>query len=124
MLMDSITYVTGADHNYDVAGSTLSTPANDDVVMRFRAVRAFKIPASATGSTFFAEVTASGSAATFNNQKNDSAIGTLTFNTGSNTPVVSFTNEVSFAVGDRLEVVCTAANSIDQVYFTFKTLAA
>ena len=124
MLMDTITYATGADHFYDVAGSTLSTPADTDVVLRFRSPRAFKLPSGLTGSTFYAETAPSGSSAVFSIQKNDTQIGTLTFAASSNTATVSFGSEASFAVGDRLEIVCTTASGIDAVYFTFKTFAS
>ena len=122
MLMDTITFLDGSDWNYDVAGSTVSTPSDNDVILRFRAVRAFRLPTSLTGSSFYAETAPSG-AAVITLYKNDVSIGTVNFASGSNTATITFSSDVEFAIGDRLEAVVTTANSIDEVYLTFKTLA-
>ena len=131
MLFDTITFVEGADWNYDVAGSTLSTPSDGDIIMRFKAVRAFRLPANVAGSQFEAETAPSGGTLTLTILKNagtgspggGSAIGTVVFNNGNTSPNTITVSETDFAVGDRLEVEATITNSADDIYVTFKTQA-
>ena len=126
MLFDTITYVSGADHLYDIAGSTLSTPSDLDVIVRFEAVRAFKIPASFAGTSFgVSSGSEPDSLATLTVKKNGSALsnGTITMNSGG-TVVLGSVAETSFAVGDLLEIELTTADNIDNLGITLKTLAA
>ncbi len=132
MLFDGIRYVEGSDWNYDVAGSTLSTPSAGDIIMRFKATRAFRLPQNLTGSQFHAEVAPGAGGLTLTIYKNagvgspggGSALGTIVFNSGSNTPdSETFGSDVDFAIGDRLEVEATVCDSADDIYVTFKTQA-
>lgn len=124
MLTDGLSFVSGSDWNYDIAGSTLSTPSDSDVIMRFEAARAFTLPASLAGLSAGAGTNPS-SNATFTVQKNGTDVTNATFeittggvlsNTASNTAE-------SFAVGDVLTVTVTATNSVDDVSLTIKTLS-
>jgi len=123
MLFDTISYVSGADWNYDIAGSTLSTPSDDDVIVRFEAVRAFDLPANLTGLSLGAG-TLPTSSATFKIQKNGSDVTNATFSIASGGGVTLGTNSAeSFAIGDVLSVVITAVDSGDDFSLTVKTLA-
>ena len=121
MLMDTIQHLAGADWAYDITGSTLSAPADDDIVLRHKAARAFKLPTDLSGTVVEAEVAPSATA-TFTVLKNDVSVGTFQVNTSGALIAPTFT-EASFAIGDRLELEMTTANSIDEVYFTFITVA-
>ena len=62
MLSDTLTFVTGADWNYDIAGSTLSTPSDTDVITRFTATRAMRLPQNLSGSPLDAQTGPNGGA--------------------------------------------------------------
>ena len=121
MLMDTIQHLTGADWAYDITGSTLAAPSDDDIVLRHKAARAFRLPEDLAGTVAEAEVAPS-SNATFTVLKNDVSVGTFQINTSGDLVAPTFTS-ASFAIGDRLELQVTTANSIDEVYFTFQTVA-
>lgn len=124
MLFDSISYVSGSDWNYDIAGSTLSTPSNDDVIVRFEAPRSFVLPASLAGLSA-GSATNPSSSATFKVQKNGSDITNATFSINSSgTLVNSASNSAdTFSVGDVLTVIVTAVDSGDDFSLSIKTLA-
>lgn len=132
MLMDSIRYLSGADHNYDIAGGTLQQPDDGSHVLRFKATRAFQLPQNMDGSLFCAEIGPNGANMVWDIQKNDVSIGTLTFNDNSGEFKSGYDNltgalasaAVQFAISDRLEVVVTTVSSADEMYLSFKTLAA
>lgn len=124
MLFDSISYVSGSDWNYDIAGSTLSTPSDDDVLVRFEAVRAFTLPANLAGLSAGAGTNPS-SNATFTIQKNGSDVTNATFEitTGGALSNTASNTAESFVAGDVLTVTVTGTNSVDDVSLTIKTLA-
>lgn len=121
MLFDTITYVSGADWNYDVSGSTLSAPSDADIITRFTATRAFDIPENMAG-TVISVGTNPSSTATLNVKKNGSNVATITINT-SGVETLPTQAAVSFAVDDVLEIEVTTASSIDDLGITIKTLA-
>ena len=89
---------------YDICGMYNGTqPYADYVLMRFKAVRPFTIPAGMSGSAIWAEVESFGTPV-FIIKKNDTQIGTATFNE-STTSTISFANAVSFAIGEVLYLV-------------------
>lgn len=124
MLFDTISYVEGADHLYDIAGSTLSTPSDADIVVRFEAVRAFKIPASFAGTEVNLDTKPS-SSAVLTVKKNGTGLtnGTISVDSGGSVTLGSVA-ETSFAVGDLLEIEFTTVDSSDDLAVTLKTLAA
>ena len=121
MLFDTITFVTDADWNYDIAGSTLSTPADGDIITRFIATRAFTIPANMAGTKIKVGVNPTTSA-TLTVKKNGTGVGTITINS-SGVETLPTQAAVSFAVDDTFEIEVTTADSIDDLGITIKTLA-
>lgn len=68
----------------------------------------------------FADVVAATGSVVFDLQKNGSSIGTLTFAVSTATGTFATTTATSFAVGDRLHVVCPAAfDSLAGIAITF-----
>lgn len=127
MLFDSISYVSGADHLYDIAGSTLSAPSDDDVLMRFEAPRDFTIPANFAGTVASVPTTVpSGSAAVFQLKVDGSNVSgaTMTFAVSTGALTLGTFSAESVSAGDLVELVCTSANSIDGVAWTIKTTAS
>lgn len=122
MLFDTITYVAGADHLYDIAGSTLSTPSDSDIITRFVATRAFSLPANLAGTKVYVGTNPSATA-TVTVQKNGASAGAITISTGG-VETLPTQAAVSFAVDDILTIEVTTANSIDDLGITLKTLAA
>ncbi len=122
MLMDTIQYVAGADWNYDIAGSTLSAPADTDIITRFTATRAFQIPANMAG-TVISVGTNPSATATLTVKKNGTGVATITINT-SGVETLPTQAAVSFAIDDILEIEVTTANSIDGLGITIPTVAA
>ena len=121
MLFDTITYSPGADWNYDIAGSTLSTPGDGDVITRFTATRAFQIPVDMDGTKISVGVNPT-SSATLTVKKNGSGVGTITIDNGG-VETLPTQAAVSFAIDDVLEIEVTTADSIDNLGVTIKTLA-
>ena len=124
MLFDTISYVAGADHLYDIAGSTLSTPSDSDVVVRFEAVRAFKIPANFAGTEVnLGTLPASNAVLTVKKNGTGLTNGTIQVASGGGVTLGSVA-ETSYAVGDLLEIEFTTVDSSDELAVTLKTLAA
>lgn len=123
MLSDSITFLAGSDWLYDIAGSTLSTPSDGNVISRFTCPRALKIPASFAGSQLTANVLPT-TLATLTIKKNGTGLtnGTITIN-NAGAVVLGSVAETSYAAGDILEIEVTTADSIDEVGFSLKTVA-
>jgi hypothetical protein len=121
MLFDTITYVAGADHLYDIAGSTLSTPSDSDIITRFVATRAFSLPANLAGTKISVGTNPS-SSATLTIKKNGSGVATITINS-SGVETLPTQTAVSFAIDDILTIEVTTADSIDDLGITLKTLA-
>ena len=125
MLSDTLTFVAGADWNYDVAGSTLSTPSDTDIITRFTVVRAMKIPAVFAGTEVSAGTNPT-TLATLTVKKNGTGLtnGTITINSGGTVTLNASFAETSFAAGDVLEIEVTTADGVDDLGITIKTLAA
>ena len=79
-------------------------PSASAVLLRFVAVTPFSLPAGLTGSSGYAGTAATGSAV-INLRKNGSNQGTVTFAAGAIAPTFALASAVSFAAGDRLELV-------------------
>ncbi len=137
MLSDTLTFISGADWNYDIAGSTLSTPNDADVITRFTASRAFDLPQNLSGSPLDVQSGPNGGTLVITINKNGSSEGVFTWSdtTGSaisadmSAATTSITGnlssgDVSFAVGVILEVELTTVSSSDDLRVTLKTKAA
>jgi hypothetical protein len=134
MLFDTITYVDGADHLYDLAGSTLSTPSDSDIIMRFKAIRAFRLPQNLAGSKFHAGTGPNGGNLVLKLFVNSVEEGSITKSDTSGAEWDSDDNAPTFggnissaakeiAAGDIIEVEYDTGNSADELYITLKTLA-
>lgn len=123
MLSDTLTYVAGADWNYDLAGSTLSTPGDADVITRFTAVRDMNIPADFAGTEMTAG-TAPGTIATLTVSVDDVDLtsGTITYDS-SDVVTLGSVAETAVAAGSVIEITITTADGIDDVGITMKTTA-
>jgi len=121
MLMDTITYATGATAPvkqaggsfltgslYEIAGSTLSQPTNAAVLMRFSVNRAIVMPAGLTNSYAESTVAATGSTV-YSIKKNGSEVGTMTFAASGTIATFAMASQTSFAIGDILTVVAPAS---------------
>jgi len=145
MLFDTITYITGADHNYDLSGSTLQTPSDGSTIMRMTAVRAFLLPQNLAGSAIDAQTGPSSAAGSplstlaVDLRVNGVSQGIFLFTgvVGSPIPALSklmsaadsitgnlASGDVSIAVGDIVELVLNTVASSDSISITVKTLAA
>ena len=144
MLFDTITFVKGADHNYDLSGSTLDTPTDGSTIMRMSATRDFLLPQNLVGSVVDAQT---GPSATTGSppsgllvkvQVNGVSQGTFSFN-GDGSPLTAISQDmstadyirgnlasgnVSVSTGDIVEIVLELTNSSDNISVTLKTLAA
>jgi hypothetical protein len=89
---------------YDIASAIMGKPAGAAVVMRFVAVRAFTIPAGATGSIAKTSTVATAST-TFSLQKNGAAFGTMVFGAGAASGTFTVAAATSFAAGDVFTIV-------------------
>jgi len=125
MLMDGITYLSGADLNYDIAGSTLTIPTDGAVIMRFSVNRAFTLPVSLVGSNA-ESVTAPTAAASYSIQRNGVEVGTIDFASGVNDATFTFASAEAFVIDDLLTVVApaTADSTHDGLAWTFNTVAS
>lgn len=92
---------------YDIAGSMLGKPANSAVISRMVAVRAFRIPASATGSLSKSAVAATAST-TYSLQKNGVQFGTMVYSAAGTTGAFTVASNADFAIGDVMTVVAPA----------------
>lgn len=104
LAVTKLNVTTGSAHDLHVYISGVTT--NAQIVLRFKATRAWSLPASLTGSNLTAG-TASTGTATFTLKKNGASIGTIAFTTSA-TGVATFASLVSFAVGDIFSVEAPA----------------
>lgn len=95
------------DIAYDVGSNTAGVPAINSVVMRFLAVRNFRLPVDLTNSQG-RNATAPSAQTDFDIQKNGSSIGTMSFASSATTATFTFSSATDFVAGDRLEVVAPA----------------
>lgn len=123
MLTDTLSFIPDADASYDIAGSTLSTPSNDAILMRFVANRAFRLPAVLAGSVGASSV-APTAAVTYLVKKNGTNLGTMDFAIATNTATFTAATATDFTVGDIMTVVAPAAVDAthDEIAWTFKTV--
>lgn len=92
---------------YDIAGSAIGQPTAGAIVMRFAVVRPFYFRAQFADSQGVAEVVPTADA-TFEIQRNDITIGTMTFPAGQEFATFSLATEEHFAIRDSLTVVAPA----------------
>ena len=89
---------------YDVGASFAGVPANDEIVSRFVATRAFRLPSGLSGSASHAR-TAATAETIFDIQVNAVSKGSMTFAIAATTATFSFASDVDLVSGDRLEIV-------------------
>lgn len=95
---------------YDIGIHVPDSVSDGDNIATFVASRPFTITGG--GHEGYVADAPSGGNAVFTVQKNGSSIGTITFNTSSNTLSSETVVETDFVAGDRLDIVATTANSI------------
>lgn len=110
-----------ASITYDVSGATLSQPTDGTTLMRFIAVRNFRMPVSLTGSQASSEVATTSSAA-YPIKKNGTSIGTINYAAAATAGTFTFSTETDFTSGDILtvEAPATADATHDGLVWTFK----
>jgi hypothetical protein len=91
---------------YDIGFFVADVMTDAEIVGKLVAVRAFTIPASATGSQAKAETASTGNV-TFDLQKNGVSFGTVRFNISA-TATFTVASATSFTAGDVLKVVAPA----------------
>jgi hypothetical protein len=89
--------------------------------IRIKINRSATLPANLTGSYFDAGTAATASTV-FTLKQNTTTIGTITFAASATTATVSFTNPVTFTLGDTFEIdsPATADTTLADISFTFK----
>jgi hypothetical protein len=83
-------------------------PGASEVMMKVVCVRAFTLPAGLTLSQGYATTVPTG-AVSFGLEKNGSSIGSVDFAASASTATFTFVSAVSFAAGDRLELIAPAS---------------
>lgn len=128
MLHDSMQFIAGADQRYDISLGTLTTPSDDDILLRFKATRPFRLPANLSGSVAEAETPPSGTVS-FKVYKGVGSplteVGSFDIDTnGEITSAATPGGAVQdFAIGDQVTIhIDGNANSIDEVFVTLKTV--
>lgn len=106
---------------YDVAGYVVGMPDAQVTVLRVACARAFKLPASLTGSVVRADVAAT-APAQFTMKKNGAAIGSFSFAASATSATFTFTQDVSFASGDvfTIDSPSTQDSTLADIAFTLK----
>lgn len=124
MLMDTIQRLGGADFDYDISFSTLSTPTDGAVLGRFSVTRNFTIPAGLTNSIAESETATTG-AASYLLKKNGTQFGSFDFGAASNASTGVAATATTFVSGDiiTLEAPATADATHDLISFTVRTTA-
>jgi len=92
---------------YDFPMYYNGVPGDAEVIMKVVCVRAFTLPSGLTLSQGYATTVSTG-AVSFNIEKNGSNIGSIDFAAATAVATFTFTGDVSFAAGDRLEVIAPA----------------
>lgn len=105
---------------YDIAGSILSKPTANAIVMRFIAPRNFSLPAGLVGSVAFAGTPATAQYV-LSVRRNGAVFGTITFGAGSNSGVFAAASATTFNVGDVMTVSApaTADATFNDAQMTF-----
>lgn len=107
---------------YDIATSIFGKPANSEVVIRFRAPRAFLVSQVQTNGQAKAGTAATASR-TFVLAKNGTQFGTVVFGAGQTTGTISVGSPVSFAVGDLLTLTAPATADATLADIDFSIIA-
>jgi hypothetical protein len=102
--MEIIELTTSTYRPYDIGLFAPGKPGAGALLDRFVCPRALTLPAGATGAQAFAGI-APTAAASFSIQKNGVTIGSVTFAAGSQIGTFTVSAAVTFAAGDRLELV-------------------
>lgn len=89
---------------FDIGAFFGGLPADNALLLKFVAVRAFTLPQDLTGSRAHSEVAANATA-DFDLQKNGSSIGTMSFAGAATTATFTHSSATSFAVGDRFHII-------------------
>lgn len=120
-LQAQITAALAFAKTYDFHAFVSGKPAANATVFLTKAVRAFTLPQSATGSVLFSEA-ASQAASTFTIYKNGVSIGTMQFGAAATVGTFTVNSAVSFAVGDVLKVTSPATQdgTLSGVAFSLK----
>lgn len=107
----------------EIAMFVAGKPLDSELLFRYKTSRAFRIPASATGSLAEAAV-ASAASVVFSLQKNGVGFGTVTFATSA-TGAYTVAANTDFVVGDVLSLVApvTADTALSDIGFTLKGVA-
>lgn len=103
----------------DISGFISGLIDDAEIALVHQVSRGFTLKAGLTGSTAYAQTTATANA-TIDIQKNGSSIGSIDFALGTNVATFTFTSDTSFVVGDRLLFVGqgTSDVTLQDVSFT------
>lgn len=115
VVSSSATVIVG----YDVATSVFGKPTDGEVVMRFRACRAYTLQSDQTNGQAKSSVAATASSV-FTVAKNGVAVGTITFAASGTVGTIAIASNISFAIGDVLTITApaTADLTLADVDFT------
>jgi hypothetical protein len=108
--------------SYYLLGMTFDgSPTAAQVVLRHPAAISYQLPASLSGSQFYAAVACTATC-TFTLKKNGGSIGTIQFATGATGGTATFSTAQSFSVGDKLtiEAPSPADSTLANLGFTLK----
>jgi len=93
-----------AYYPFDMAGYVQGAPTVSVDLLVFNVTRAFKLPASLTGSLATMGTAPSGGAPAITVAQNGTSKGTINFADAATTATFTFTTETTWAVGDTLEI--------------------
>jgi hypothetical protein len=97
---------------YDVAAMKAGEPGASEVILRFIATRAFRLPQNLTGSQAKAAVAADAST-TFAIKKNGSDVGSFNFAGAATSATFTMASDTDFAAGDVLTIVAPGSPDAD-----------
>jgi hypothetical protein len=113
----------GSAWNYDIAGSTFTTPSDGDIILKFIAVREYRLPEDLLDSQFYfgtPPTSAGVLTVTLLEGGSPTTLGTIAVdNAGVATPTLS---EVTINEGDIITVEVTTADGMDDIILTLLTL--
>lgn len=100
----------------------VGTPVNNQTAIQFVSTLSYVFPEDLPNSQAFAEVAPAGDT-TFTIEKNDSAVGSVTFLLGVNTGTFIWNNDVALGVGDKLTVTApgVADTTISNISLTLQS---
>jgi len=106
---------------FDIAFFISGSPSSSQIVGQFVVVRAVDFPTNLTDSQGFASTAATAST-DFDIQKNGGSIGTMNFDISGTVATFTFGSPVSFAAGDRFQVVAPGSpdSTLADISMTFK----